>query len=128
MQKPSDSTLVFIKFTRAIVYIVYAFTIIAVVSLTFGFFLLLFGANLNTPFVQFVYNIANEFMAPFRGIFNTHAVGQTGYFSASALFAIIVYLVFAAAVSSLISYLSVKMVKHQTELEDYEKTNKTTKK
>lgn len=128
MQKPSDATLIFIKFTRAIVYVVYAFTIIAVVSLTFGFFLLLFGANPDTPFVQFVYNIANEFMAPFRGIFNTHPVGQTGYFSASALFAIIVYLVFAAAVSSLISYLNVKMVKHQTELEDYQKSTKSNKK
>jgi uncharacterized protein YggT (Ycf19 family) len=87
---------------------------------------LLFGANANTPFVQFVYNIAYEFMAPFRGIFATHPVGQTGYFSASALFAIIVYLIFAAAISSLISYLNVKMVKHQDELEQIQKqANKT---
>ena len=126
MQKPSDSTLIYIKFTRAISYVVYAFTIVAVISLTFGFFMLLFGANANTPFVQFVYNIAYEFMAPFRGIFATHPVGQTGYFSASALFAIIVYLIFAAAISSLISYLNVKMVKHQDELEQIQKqANKT---
>ena len=122
MQKPSDSTLMFIKFTRAISYVVYAFTIIAVVSLTVGFFFLLFGANSTTPFVQFVYNIAYEFMAPFRGIFGTHSVGQTGYFSASALFAIIFYLIFAAAMSSLIGYINLKMVTHQRELEQMQNT------
>ena len=122
MQKPSDSTLMFIKFTRAISYVVYAFTIIAVVSLTFGFFFLLFGANSATPFVQFVYNIAYEFMAPFRGIFGTHPVGSTGYFSASALFAIIFYLIFAAAMSSLIGYINLKMVTHQRELEQMQRS------
>ncbi len=128
MQKPSDGTLIFIKFSRAISYIIYAFVIIAVVSLTFGFFLLLFGANQDTPFVQFVYKIAYEFLQPFRGIFPPHSVGETGYFSASALFAILVYLVLGAALQSLISYINVKMLKHQKELEqlqlETEKKNK----
>lgn len=121
MQKPSDGTLMFIKFTRAISYIVYGFVMIAVISLTFGFFLLLFGANNTTPFVEFVYKIAYEFMQPFRGIFPTHPVGETGYFSTTALFAIIVYLILGAAIQSLITYINVKMAKHQAELEQIQK-------
>lgn len=117
MQKPNDAKLMFIKFTRVVSYIVYGYAMIAVVFLTFGFFLLLFGANQSTPFVQFVYKGAYEFLQPFRGIFPTHQITETGYFSSAALFAIIFYLVFAAAVNSLISYITVKMFKHEEELE-----------
>ena len=117
MAQNNDTTLTFIKISRAITYIVYGFTMIAIVSLTFGFFLLLFSANPNTSFVQFVYKIANEFLQPFRGIFPSHPIGETGYFSASALFAIIFYLLFAACVSALLSYLNVKMVTHQHDLD-----------
>lgn len=117
MEKPSDSTLMFIKFTRVISYIVYGFTVTAVVFLTFGFFLLLFSANPNVGFTQFVYKVAAEFLQPFRGIFPAHSVGETGYFSTSALFAIIFYLFFAAGMDALISYINLKMVKHQAELE-----------
>jgi uncharacterized protein YggT (Ycf19 family) len=117
MQKPSDSTLTFIKFTRALSYIVYGFTVAAVVFLGFGFFLLLFGANPNVGFTQFVYKVAAEFLQPFRGIFPAHSIGETGYFSTSALFAIIFYLFFAAGMDALISYINLKMVKHQAELE-----------
>lgn len=121
MDKPSDGTLAFIKFSRIISYIVYAFVIIAVVSLSFGFFLLLFGANTDTPFVQFIYNIGYEFMQPFRGIFPVRSIGETGYFSATALFAIIVYLMAGAALQSLIAYINVKMVKHEKELKKINK-------
>ncbi len=123
MQKPSDGTLIFIKFTRAASYIVYAFVIIAVLSLTFGFFLLLFGANSTTPFVEFVYRVASDFMQPFRGIFPTRPVGETGYFSASALFAIIVYLILGAGIQALISYINVKMLKHEQELEQIQRSS-----
>ena len=63
-------------------------------------------------------------MQPFRGIFPTRSVGETGYFSATALFAIIVYLLLGAAIQSLISYINVKMAKHEQELLDIQKTNK----
>lgn len=116
MNKPTDSTLVIIKISRLVTYIVYAFVIIAIVSLGFGFFLLLFGANPDTAFVKFVYNVAQEFLQPFRGIFPLKEVGTTGYFSASALFAIIVYLILAVALNSLISYITLKMAKHEEEL------------
>lgn len=116
-QQPTDAKLVFIKFSRGVSYVVYGFSLLASVFLGFGFFLLLFGANPNTPFTEFVYKVAAEFLQPFRGIFPAHAVGETGYFSAAALFAIIVYLVLAAAINALISYLTAKMVAHENELE-----------
>lgn len=116
-QKPTDAKLVFIKFSRGISYFVYAYSLVASVFLAFGFFLLLFSANASTPFVEFIYKVAGEFLQPFRGIFPAHPVGETGYFSAAALFAIMVYLILGAAVNALISYLAAKMVAHENELE-----------
>ncbi len=68
-------------------------------------------------FTKFVYNVAAEFLQPFRGIFPLKPVGATGYFSTSALFAIMVYMFSALAVNSLITYVTAKMLKHQEELD-----------
>ena len=116
MEKQNDSQMTIIKLVRGITYVVYAFTLIAVVSLTLAFFLLLFGANADTPFVKFVYQVAYDFGQPFRGIFPTRPVGETGYFSTTALFAIVMYLFFAAGINALIGYINLKMAKHQEEL------------
>lgn len=124
MQKPTDSKLTLIKFSRGITYVVYAFTLLAVVYLTLAFFLLLFGANTSTPFVQFIANGATDFMAPFRGIFPVHAIGDGAYFAPGVLFAIIIYLMFAAAVNALIEYLTMIMGRHQNELEVALRLNK----
>lgn len=115
--KPSDSTLVFIKISRAITYVVYAYTLIASTFLSLAFVMQLFGANYATPFVKFVYNGAYEFLQPFRGIFPGHQVGETSYFNSSALFAIMMYLIIGAALHSLVVYITSKMVVHQQELE-----------
>ncbi|MEO5628119.1 MAG: hypothetical protein ABIQ89_04515 [Candidatus Saccharimonadales bacterium] len=116
--KPSDQTLVFIKISRAITYVVYAYTLIASTFLALAFVLQLFGANYSTPFVQFVYKGAHEFLQPFRGIFPGHQVTETSYFNGSALFAIMMYMIIAAALHSLITYITSKMVAHQQELDD----------
>lgn len=120
-KKPSDGTLVFIKISRALSYIVYAYALVASLFLSIGFVLLLFGANTTTPFVQFVYKGAAEFLQPFRGIFPMHQISETGYFSASALFAIVMYLIFAAVLHSLIVYVTAKMVTHEAELQAAQK-------
>jgi hypothetical protein len=120
MEKQTDSQMTIIKLVRGITYVVYAFTLIAVVSLTLAFFLLLFSANADTPFVKFVYQVAYDFGQPFRGIFPTRPVGETGYFSTTALFAIVMYLFFAAAINALIGYINLKMAKHQEELNKIE--------
>ncbi len=113
----NDTKLLFLKTARALTYIVYAFMLVAVVFLSVGFFLLLFGANPNVGFTQFVYKVAAEFLQPFRGIFPAHQVGETGYFSTSALFAIIIYILLALGINSLITYITAKMLLHQKELE-----------
>ena len=118
MEKPTDSKLTFIKATRALTYLVYAFALIAIVFLVIGFVLLLFGANPDTAFTRFVYNIAAEFLQPFRGIFPAHQIGDSAYFSASALFAIIMYTFFAVALHALINFITLKEVKHEEELEE----------
>jgi uncharacterized protein YggT (Ycf19 family) len=119
--KPSDSTLVFIKLSRGITYVVYAYTLIASIFLALAFVMQLFGANYATPFVKFIYEGAYGFLKPFRGIFPGQQVGDTSYFNSSALFAIMMYLIFAAALHSLITYITAKMVQHQQELDSTQK-------
>ncbi len=119
-QKASDSKLIFIKFSRVVTYLVYAYSLVASVFLGIGFVLLLFSANPATPFVDFVYKVAYEFLGPFRGIFPARPVGETGYFSSAALFAIIMYLILAIALHALINYITAKMITHQKELDNIE--------
>jgi uncharacterized protein YggT (Ycf19 family) len=114
--KPTDGTLTFIKVARALTYLVYGFTIIAIVFLVIGFVLLLFGANTTVPFVQFIYNGAVHFLAPFRGIFPPVKLNDSSYFSSAGLFAIVMYSIFAAAVHGLINYITLKEVTHEGEL------------
>lgn len=118
--KPSDSTLVFIKASRIVTYLVYAYTLVAMIFLGLAFVLELFSANYATPFVKFVYNGSYEFLKPFRGIFPGHNVGDTGYFNSSALFAMLMYGLFAIALHALITYLTAKMAQHQQELDELE--------
>lgn len=111
-----DSRVMFYKGTRALTYFVYGYALVACSFLGLGFFLLLFGANSTTPFVKFVYETAQVFLAPFRGIFPLRQVSETGYFSPSALFAIMMYLLLALGMNTLINYITIKMLRYQDEL------------
>lgn len=115
-----DTKMLFIKTARALTYVVYGFMITAITFLSVGFFLLLFGANADVAFTSFVYKVAAAFLQPFRGIFPAHQVSETGYFSTSALFAIIMYMLFALATHALIAYITGKMLAHQDELDKLE--------
>ena len=57
------------RLARAVTYLVYAFVLVALAILLFGFFLLLFGANPDAPFAEWVYRSLTRVMAPFRGLF-----------------------------------------------------------
>lgn len=120
--KPSDTKLLFIKTARVLTYLVYAYMLAAVVFLSIGFVLLLFGANQDVAFTNFIYKVAAEFLQPFRGIFPAHKISETGYFSTSALFAILIYMMLGLALHALITYITTKMLKHQNELEKLEKS------
>ena len=122
-QQPSDGSLSFIKVARARTYLVYFFAVTAIVFLAIGFVLLLFGANTETAFVRFVYHIAAEFLQPFRGIFPPKQITDTSYFSASGLFAIVMYSFFATAIHGLINYITVKEVEHENQLLEAKREN-----
>ncbi len=116
-QKPSDSKLVLIKISRLLTYLVYGYSLVAITFLSIGTFLLAFSANPDTNFVKFIYSGAQNFLEPFRGIFPPKQISETGYFSTSAVFAIIMYLLLAMLLHGLINYITLKMYKHQQELE-----------
>jgi uncharacterized protein YggT (Ycf19 family) len=118
--KHSDGSLVFIRICRALTLIVYAYATVAASFLALAFVLQLLGANYSTGFVEFVYKAAYRFLQPFRGIFPTTKVSETSYFNASALFAIVMYLIFAVLVHALLSWLTVKKVKHEQQLAEAE--------
>ncbi len=99
----------YLSVSKIIAYIVYAWAMIAVVLLGLRVFLLAFSANINTPFVEFVYRTSADYMAPFRDIFPVKPISETGYFDVAALFAIIMYLLFAWLVSSVIHLIQGKI-------------------
>ena len=96
-------------------YVLYAWVAIGLVSLGTRMFLLLFSANPNTPFVNFVYRVSSDYLEPFRGIFPPRTVGETGYLDVAALFAIFMYLIVAWLVSVLIAYVETKIARYSEE-------------
>jgi hypothetical protein len=109
---------------RAVGYLVYAYVIVVEIILAFGFFLLLFGANPTSSFVEWMYRNLDRVMDPFRGIFTPIELGTPGdaevasVFETSVLFAMIVYGLLAIAVNALITFLTHRMALLQRE--DYE--------
>ncbi len=119
--EPTDTKLVFIKISRGLSYFVYGYSLVASAFLGITFFLLLFSANATTPFVKFMYQTSAAFLGPFREIFPVKSINETGYFSPSIIFAIIMYMILAVCMNALINYVTLKMVKHQKELEELAK-------
>jgi len=98
-----------LRISKVASYVLYTWVMVGIIALATRLFLLLFSANAGTPFVNFVYRLSNDYLAPFRGIFPPHQVGETGYFDVAALFAIFIYLILAWLVGSLISYVQSKI-------------------
>jgi len=99
---------------RVIGYLIYAYLIFVEIILFLGFFLLLFGANTTSSFVQWVYRSLDRAMEPFRGIFEPIDLGTTSgevpaVFDTSVLFAMIIYGIVAIALHSLLDWLSNKI-------------------
>jgi uncharacterized protein YggT (Ycf19 family) len=98
----------FAWFARALAYLVYAFVVVALVILTFGFFLQLFGANPDAPFAEWVYRSLKRVMSPFRGLFEPVSLRGDSVLDVSILFAMIVYGLVALLLRSLIDWLTVR--------------------
>jgi len=100
---------------RFIGYLVYAYIIFVEIILFLGFFLLLFGANPSSGFVQWAYRNLDRAMEPFRGIFTPIDLGTTSgnevesVFDTSVLFAMIIYGIIGILVHSLIQWLTYKV-------------------
>lgn len=99
----------YLRISKIIAYILYVWVLAGVISLTLRVFLLAFSANPSTPFVEFIYKTSSDYLNPFRGIFPSKPLGETGYFDVAAIFAIIIYLFIMWGFSALISYLQNKI-------------------
>lgn len=111
----------FLWVARLASYLVYFYLIVVEIILFLGFFLLLFGANAEAGFTQWVYRNLDRVMAPFRGIFTPINLGQTNgnvesVFETSVLFAMIMYGILALVLNAFISWLTHRLRK----LEDAE--------
>jgi len=104
-----SSSIGFVKAGRGLVYLVYAFVIVCLVILTLGFFLLLFGANPDAPFAEWVYRALDRAMKPFRGIFESIPLNGKSVLDVSVLFAMIVYGMLALALRALIDWLTYRL-------------------
>ena len=94
------------RLARALTYLVYAFVLVALVLLLFGFFLLLFGANPDAGFAEWVYRGLERVMAPFRGLFEPVPIDGRSVLDVSILFAMIVYGMAALGLKALIDWLT----------------------
>lgn len=106
-----------LRISNIIVRVVYFWTIFGVITLSLRTVLLLFSANPATRFVTFIYETSDRYLAPFRGIFPSRNVGETGYLDVSAFFAIIIYLLFLWGIVTLIHYVEQKMAEAESEAE-----------
>ena len=98
-----------IRAARLLTYLVYAFVLLALTILAFGFFLLLFGANPDAPFAEWIYRSLARVMAPFRGIFEPVKIDGDSVLDTSVMFAMIVYGIVALALRSLIDWLTYRV-------------------
>jgi uncharacterized protein YggT (Ycf19 family) len=99
-----------VRVARALSYLVYAFIALALIILVLGFFLLLFGANPDVPFAEWVYRSLDRVMAPFRGLFKSVQLNGDSVLDPSILFAMIVYGILGLALHALIDWLTDRMV------------------
>ena len=99
----------YLKFSKVITILIYIWVMYGIIVLSLRVFLLATSANATTPFVEFIYKSSADYLAPFRGIFPTKPVGETGYVDTASLFAIIMYLLIAWLISSGIKYIQSKI-------------------
>lgn len=99
----------YLKVSKVISWLFYFWVLIGIVFLCLRVFLLATSANMNAGFSSFVYNVSQDYMQPFRGIFPSKSLGQTGYLDVSAIFAIIVYLFLAWGFKALVDYVQNKI-------------------
>jgi uncharacterized protein YggT (Ycf19 family) len=99
-----------LRLTKVLVWLVYAYLIVAVIILVLAFFLLLFAANPDAEFTQWVYRTANRALSPFWGIFPTVEADNGSVLDFAVVFAIIMYGILALVVHALVEWLDSKII------------------
>lgn len=79
---------------------------IAILGLFFRFIFRLFGANLESDFVRFLYDSTNPLLSPFRTIFEPYVIDNKYVMEFSTLIAIAIYLIAAWLLIELIQYIN----------------------
>jgi len=105
---PRSARTIALSVGRAVVWLVYAFAIVAIVIAAIAFFLKLFGANPNAGFAQWIYRSAARVTAPFRGLFPSQPITDDAFLDVSLLFAILMYAIFALLVAEAVNWLERK--------------------
>lgn len=99
----------YLKISKILGYIMYAWVFFGIIVLGLRVFLLAFSANAATPFVEFIYRTSADYLEPFRGIFPSKSIGETGYLDIAAIFAMIIYLLIGWGFSAFINYIQSKI-------------------
>jgi len=76
--------------------------------------LLLFGANPDAQFAEWIYRSVERVMAPFRGLFEPVPLDGNSVLDPSILFAMIVYGLVGMLLHALIDWLTLRLVKVRT--------------
>jgi hypothetical protein len=90
-ETPRDSRLTIETIAKVLLWFVYVWVVINLIILLLAFTLLLFGANPQADFAEWVYRSAQRTMAPFRGLFEPVQISDKSVLDTSLLFAMIIY-------------------------------------
>lgn len=99
-----------LTFAKALVWLVYAYFVLALIILVFAFFLQLFNASTTASFTEWVYRSADRVLEPFRGIFPQATFANGSIIDFAVLFAIIMYGIFALVVHGVVVWIDGKII------------------
>ena len=92
--------------TRLLAGLINFFLAVVELFLAIRFVLRFFAANPSASFVHWIYTSSSTLLEPFRSIFPTEVIGRNHIVDFSALFAMIIYAIFAALVVWILHWLS----------------------
>lgn len=90
-----------ISIVRIIVGLIELWVLLMVLILGAAFVMSFLGANRDAPFAAWIFDRANNIMAPFAGIFDPIVFTGESVIQTSLLFAILVYVVIGAVLSAI---------------------------
>jgi uncharacterized protein YggT (Ycf19 family) len=112
-----DAKVTGLRFAKVLVWLVYAYFMLAVIILVMAFFLMLFNASADAEFTRWVYRSADRVLQPFRGIFPSVEQDNGSVIDFAVLFAIIMYGIFASLVHAAVYWIDGKVVAQRRQLE-----------